>query len=170
MDKRALDAMWDHMRQKYGIYLRLLESIPEDRFDTRPVPGMRTPTQLAVHISGTVIRDIAEGIASGTIEADEEGEDGVAARLASKDQVLEFARDCWARADAAIRASGDEELAGRVANPWGIPLNGVFAAVVLNDEFTHHRGQLYAFARACGVEPPFMWSFDANAPGFGPVA
>ena len=168
MDKQWLDGMWDHMRQKYGIYLRVLDAIPADQFGDHPVSGMRTPTQMAVHTSGSIVRDIAEGVASGTITADEAGEDAVAEGLGSKADVLDFARTCWARADAAIAAVGDEHLAGGVGNPWGIPLNGAFAMVVLNDEFLHHRGQLYAYVRACGAEPPFMWGFEANPEGFQP--
>lgn len=170
MDKRSLDQVWDHMRQKYGIYLRVLEAIPADRFGGHPVSGMRTPTQMVVHTSGSIVRDIAEGVASGTIEADEDGEDGVAARLATKEDLLAFARECWTRADAAIASTGDEELKGAVGNPWGLPLDGRFAMVILNEEFLHHRGQLYAYVRACGAEPPFMWSFGENAEGFRPAA
>ena len=168
MNKQWLDGMWDHMRQKYGIYLRVLEAIPADRFGDQPVPGMRTPSQLVVHTSGSIVRDIAEGVASGTIGADEAGEDAVAQSLESKEDVLDFARTCWARADAAMAAVGDEHLAGGVNNPWGMPLNGTFAMVILNDEFLHHRGQLYAYVRACGAEPPFMWDFGNNPPGFRP--
>ena len=140
MDKQWLDGMWDHMRQKYGIYLRVLDAIPADQFGDHPVSGMRTPTQMAVHTSGSIVRDIAEGVSSGTITADEAGEDAVA----------------------------DEHLAGGVGNPWGIPLNSAFAMVVLNDEFLHHRGQLYAYVRAGGAEPPCMWGFEANPAGFQP--
>ena len=60
MNKTVLDQMWDQFRQKYGVYLRLLDLIPADRYATHPVSGMRTPAELAVHISGTVVRDIAE--------------------------------------------------------------------------------------------------------------
>ena len=168
MDRQWLDGMWDHMRKKYGVYLRVLESIPADRFADHPVSGMRTPTQLAVHTSGSIVRDIAEGVASGSIAADEAGEDAVAESLKSKEDVLGFARTCWARADAAIAETGDEQLAGGVDNPWGMPLNGTFAMVILNEEFLHHRGQLYAYVRACGAEPPFMWGFQDNADGFQP--
>ena len=168
MNKAWLDGMWDHMRKKYGIYLRVLEAIPADRFRDHPVSGMRTPSQMVVHTSGSIVRDIAEGVASGTIAADEAGEDVVAESLESKEGVLAFARTCWARADAAMAAVGDEELAGGVDNPWGMPLNGTFAMVILNDEFLHHRGQLYAYVRACGGEPPFMWGFEGNAEGFRP--
>ncbi len=170
MNKQWLEGMWDHMRQKYGIYLRVLEAIPADQFAAQPVADMRTPAQLVVHTSGSIVRDIAEGVASGAIVADESGEDAVAEGLKSKEEVLEFARTCWSRADAAISAAGDEELAGGVNNPWGMELNGIFAMVILNDEFLHHRGQLYAYVRACGAEPPFMWGFGENADGFKPGA
>ena len=168
MNKQWLDGMWDHMRQKYGIYLRVLEAIPADQFAGQPVADMRTPAQLVVHTSGSILRDIAEGVASGTIVADEKGEDAVAAELKSKEDVLEFARTCWNRADAAIAAAGDAELTGGVNNPWGMELTGTFAMVALNDEFLHHRGQLYAYARACGAEPPFMWGFADNPDGGQP--
>ena len=168
MNKQWLDGMWDHMRQKYGIYLRVLEAIPADQFGGHPVTGMRTPTQMVVHTSGSIVRDIAEGVASGSIAADEVGEDGVAETLGSKGAVLDYARACWARADAAVASVGDEQLAGEVKNPWGMEFNGVFSMVILNEEFMHHRGQLYAYVRACGGEPPFMWGFGENTEGFQP--
>jgi uncharacterized damage-inducible protein DinB len=168
MNKHWLDQMWNHMRHKYGIYLRVLEAIPADQFGAHPVAGMRTPTQMVVHTSGSILRDIAEGVATGTIAAEEAGEDAVAATLTSKEGVLDFARECWTRADAAIATVGDEQLSGEVKNPWGMPLDGVFAMVILNEEFLHHRGQLYAYVRACGAEPPFLWGFGDNPDGFQP--
>ena len=169
MNRQWLDGMWDHTRKKYGIYLRALDAIPADRFHTPPIEGMRSPSQLVVHTSGSIVRDIAEGVASGTIGADEGSESEVAASLADKAAVMAYARDCWNRADAAIAKVGDAQLEGPVANPWGMALNGTFAMVILGDEFMHHRGQLFAYVRACGAEPPFMWGFDANEPEFRPA-
>ncbi|MBT8337581.1 MAG: DinB family protein [Gemmatimonadetes bacterium] len=168
MNRQWLDGMWDHMRQKYGIYLRVLDAIPADQFHQNPIADMRTPAQLVVHTSGSILRDIAEGVASGTIGADEGGEDTVASGLTTKDDVIAFARDCWARADAAIAKVGDEQLSGGVENPWGMQLNGTFAMVILNEELLHHRGQLFAYVRACGAEPPFLWGFGDNPEGFRP--
>jgi uncharacterized damage-inducible protein DinB len=34
---------------------------------------------------------------------------------------------------------------------------------ILNDEFLHHYGQLYTYARLCGAEPPFLWGFAESA-------
>ncbi len=169
MNRQWLDGLWDHTRSKYGMYLRVIDAIPADRFHDHPIPGMRTPAELVVHTSGSIVREIAEGVASGRIDADAAGESEVASGLATKEAVMNFARECWKRADAAIANVGDAQLAGPVENNWGIPLNGTFAMVVLGDEFMHHRGQLFAYVRACGAEPPFMWGFEENEPEFRPA-
>jgi len=170
MDKATLDQMWDQFRQKYGVYLRLLEAIPEDRFATHPVAGMRTPAELAVHVSSTVVRDIAEGVAKGEITVDEAAEGKTAVELGSKAAVIAFARQCFERADAAVKRIGDAELAAMVPTPWHSVWPGWWAFHVLSDEFMHHRGQLYCFARASGSEPPFMWGYADNEAEFRPAA
>jgi DinB superfamily len=170
MDKATLEQMWDQFRQKYGVYLRLLEAIPENRYTTVAVPGMRPPAELSVHISGTVVRDIAEGVAKGEITADEAGEASTAERLGSKAALIAFARECFERADAAVKRIGDAELAAMVPTPWKSVWPGSVAFHVLSDEFMHHRGQLYCYARACGVEPPFMWGYADNDAEFRPAA
>ncbi len=170
MNKQALDQMWDQFRQKYGVYLRVLETIPADRYSTHPVPGMRTPAELAVHISSTCVRDIAEGVAKGRITVDEAGEDKTAAGLGNKQALIAFARECFDRANAAVGRIGDAELAAMVPTPWGSSWPGAVAFHIMNDEFVHHRGQLTAFIRVCGAEPPFMWGYAENAAEFKPRA
>jgi uncharacterized damage-inducible protein DinB len=168
VNKPALDQMWDQFRQKYGVYLRVLEAIPPDRYPTHPVPGMRTPAELAVHISSTCVRDIAEGVAKGRITVDEGSEDKLAAELGNKAALIAFARDCFDRANAAVARIGDAQLAAMVPTPWGSAWPGAVAFHVMNDEFVHHRGQLTAFVRVCGGEPPFMWGYADNAPEYQP--
>lgn len=169
MDRAAFGMMWDQVRQKYGVYVRLLEAIPGDRFHDHPIAGMRTPAQLVAHVSGSIIRDIAQGVARGEITANEAGEDQVAAGLATKEDVLRFAGDCWKQADQAVAEIGDAELAAMVPTPWNMEFPGAVAFHVMNDEFVHHRGQLYAFCRALGGEPPFMWSYAENAVEYRPA-
>ena len=168
MDKQTLDQMWDNMRQKYGIYLRLLEVIPENRFHANPVQGMRTPTELVVHTSGSVVRNTAQGVAKGEITAVELSEDSIASGLATKTDVISFAGVCWNDADAAVASIGDAELGAMVPTPWDVTLPGWIHFNILSDEFLHHRGQLYTYARVCGSEPPFLWSFRDNSPAFRP--
>jgi len=168
VNKQTLDQVWDQFRQKYGIYLRALEALPADRFHTHPVPGMRTPADLMTHISGTVVRDIAEGVAKGAITAQESEEARLAAELGSKPALVAFARECFERANAAVTRIGDAQLAAMVPTPWGSSWPGAVAFHIMNDEFVHHRGQLWVFLRACGVEPPFIWGYGENEAAFQP--
>ena len=169
MNKSALDTTWNQMRQKYGIYLRLLESLPDDNISEHVIPGMRTAAELVAHTSGGIVRGFAQGVARGEIEAGPPVEE-IAAGIQSKNDLLAFARECWQDADAAIATVGDDELTRMVKTPWNFEFRGGNAMHTMNDEFVHHRGQLYAFARACGAEPPFVWSYGENGPGFGPEA
>jgi uncharacterized damage-inducible protein DinB len=156
------------MRLKYGMYLRVLDALPEDAFHAPAIPGMRTPAELVVHTSGAIVRDVVEGVASGEIVSGDPDEKTAAESLATKAEVLDFARECWERAAAAAGKITDEKLTAPVRNSWGLPVDGTFAMVVVNDEFLHHRGQLFAYARARGIEPPFMWGFQDNPEGFRP--
>jgi uncharacterized damage-inducible protein DinB len=165
MNQTMLESMWDAFRQKYGVFLRLLEAIPADRYASHPIPGMRTPAELAVHIS-SVVRDFAEGVATGQIRSHEEA-DQEAAQLGGKPAIMAFAVQCFEQASEAVARIGDAELSARVTTPWG-NWPGWLAIQILSDEFLHHRGQLTAYARACGVEPPFIWDFEGNAAEYRP--
>jgi uncharacterized damage-inducible protein DinB len=168
VNQQAFNQYWDHFRQKYGVYLRTLEAIPADRYYTNPVPGMRSPAELAVHISGSIVRDITEGVAKGQITANESSEEKVARDLGNKSALIAFAKESFDRANAAAARIGDAELAASVPTPWKSSWPGAVAFRIMNDEFVHHRGQLTAFIRLCGGEPPFMWGFADNAPEYRP--
>jgi uncharacterized damage-inducible protein DinB len=90
--------------------------------------------------------------------------------LKTKADLIAFARKCWDQANAAVAGIGDAQLQAMVPTPWGMTFPGWVGFNILNDEFLHHRGQLYAYARLCGVEPPFIWGFKDNAPEFRPKA
>ncbi len=167
MDKQTLERRWDVLRQHYGIYVRVLEAIPENRLQEAIVPGMRSVAALVTHTSGGIVRDIAKGIASGAIEHGDKEAD-VAPALSSTKKALDYARECWQAADAAIDSVGDEELRAQVKTPWNMTFSGSTAFNLMSDEFLHHRGQLYVYARLAGGAPPFLWSFDKNAPDFAP--
>lgn len=167
MNKQALDRFWDQFRQKYGVYLRLLEAIPADGYRSLPVPGMRSAAELAIHVSGTCVRDIAKGVAAGRVTAEEGAEAGLANEL-DKAGVIAFARQCFGEADVAVGRIGDAELGAMVATPWQSNWPGWVGFSVMNDEFMHHRGQLYVYARLFGVAPPSMYSYGENAAEFRP--
>ena len=168
MQNPSVTRSWSELRPRYGVYLRLLEGIPDDTFGRAPIPNMRTPAELAVHVSGTVVRDIVQGIARGEIRSGDPSEAATVASLSSKDAVLAFCTECWEQADAAAAGIGTAELAAIVRSTWEMKLTGEGWMKVMLDEFIHHRGQLFAYSRALAVPPPSMWRFDQNDPAFRP--
>jgi uncharacterized damage-inducible protein DinB len=163
--KTTFDAMWDQVRQRYGVFLRVAEIIPEAQLQTHPIPGMRTPAELIAHVSSGVVRSIMQGIAVGTVKG--EDETVIAKGFKSGKDVLSFARKCWQDADSAARRVTEEQL-GSMVSAWGSSMPASALVHILSDEVVHHRGQLYAYARILGAEPPFVWSHTDNAVEFAP--
>ena len=170
MNKQEKERAWDQFRQKYGIYLRLLEAFPEQQYHTHPIPGLRTFAEQVTHMSGTIVRDIAQGIAKGEITAVEGAEPKAAAALTSKSAMMSYAKQCWIEANAAVATIGDAQLSATVPTPWHMTFPGWVGFNIMSDEFLHHRGQLVAYARMCGVQPPVIWGFGDNAPEFRPAS
>ena len=168
LNKQGLTAMWDMMRQKHGITLRLIEALPEDKLQTRPIPSMRTPAELIVHMYDIAVKAIPEGLARGKVTESESAEKATAAGLKTRHDVIAFVNDCWKAGDKAVAATTDQNLAAMVPTPWGMSMPGFALCGVVGDEYLHHRGQLYAYSRAFGVEPPMMWDFANNAEAYRP--
>jgi uncharacterized damage-inducible protein DinB len=163
--KTTFDAIWDQLRQKYGVYLRLIETLPEAQLQTKPIPGMRSPAELVAHLSSGIVRALMKGIAEGTVRT--EDETAIALRFEDKKDVLDLARDCWKEADTIAHQVTEEQLNSMV-NAWGSRMPASYLVSILADELVHHRGQLYVYARVLGAEPPAVWSHTDNAIEFAP--
>lgn len=166
MMKQGLTMMWDHLRQANGIALRLVASLPADKLDARPVAKMRTPKELLVHLYGSSMLSLAEGALSGEVR--EYDEKAALAKIKTRDDLVRYCTDCWKASDRAIAAVTDANLGAQVKTPWGSSMPGFVCASAINDEFFHHRGQLYTYLRAFGQEVPEMWDFEHNAPEYRP--
>jgi precorrin-2 methylase len=91
--KTTFDRIWDQVRQRYGVYLRLIETLPEAQLQTNPIPGMRSPAELVAHLSSGVVRGIMQGIAVGTVRPEDES--AIALGFEDKKDVIRLARECW---------------------------------------------------------------------------
>ena len=167
MNKAQLGKLWEHFRTVNGITLRAIEEVPADKIDTRPCKDMRTPKELVVHMYNAM-RTVADGTARGEIKWSDEEDKNAGQGIRSHAELLRFAQDSWKATDGSIRSLTDEKLAGLVKTPWGESSPGSVCVQIIYDEHLHHRGQLYAFLRQLGVEPPLMWDFEHNAPEFQP--
>ena len=167
MNQAILGYMWEEFRLINGITLRAVQAIPKEKIDARPIPGMRSPKELVAHMA-TMMRDVTVGATRGAITSDEGGDSG--ARIQTHDELVRYLQDCWKDADRAARSLTDAQLQAMVKTPWGMDFPGHACVAIVYDEHLHHRGQLYAFLRALGVEPPFMWDFENSAPEYQPRA
>ena len=163
MKKSTVDLMWDMMRLRHGIGLRCVEALPADQLDARPVRDMRTPRELVVHMY-SYVRAATQGIVSGTLTSEEAAE---LATVKNKQDLVSFADACWQDADAAVAKFTDAQLASSVKVPWGEMKAGDVLGSV-QEEYLHHRGQLYAFLRQLGVAPPVNYDFEGSAPAYQP--
>jgi uncharacterized damage-inducible protein DinB len=167
MNKAQVAGMWDHMRKINGITMRVVAAIPKGKRDSHPEQDMRTPQELVVHLY-TMLRYMAEGAKQGEITTWDEMEAPAGAKIQSQEDLLQYASECWNAADAAIQKLTDADCTAMVKTPWGVSYPGYACVQIIYDEHLHHRGQLYAYLRAMGVEPPFLWDFEHNAPEFRP--
>jgi uncharacterized damage-inducible protein DinB len=129
---------------------------------------MRTPKELLVHMYGMLVKNIPVGIAKGNIEGLDEAP--IVASLKTKEDVLRYCRDCWQAGDTSTQSITDAQLQAIVTTPWNKSFPGWVAGSVISDEYMHHRGQLYAYARALGLDVPMVWDFAGNEADFRPKA
>ena len=169
MDKAQLAKWWDHFRTVNGITLRAIKAVPSDKIDSKPCKDMRTPKELIVHMY-TGMKATADGITKGEIVYGDETDKAAAAGIKSHDELLKYATESWNATDRSVRSLNDDKISAMVKTPWGESFPGAVCLQIIGDEHLHHRGQLYAYLRQFGVEPPFLWDFEHNAPEFQPKA
>lgn len=160
--------LWEGFRLANGITLRVLDAIPADKIDAHPIPNMRTPKELVIHMAETM-RGCATGAVQGTITDYEKSEAEKVAATKTKEEMIAALRSAWNEADAAVRSMTEAQAIANVETPWGFRPWGWLCVQIIVDEHLHHRGQLYAYLRALGAtEVPFMWDFANSAPEFRP--
>lgn len=166
MNSKLSLELWDRLRILNGIALRCVEALPADSLDQHPVPNMRTPKELAVHLYGTIIEGMGAGIPKGEIPSFDEA--AACASIHTRDELVNWCRERWTTADRGMRTITDEQASGSVKTPWGFDAPGYKMLFGLYDELLHHRGQMYVYLRALGAVPPMNFDFENNAPEFQP--
>ena len=167
MNLAYIKTLWEDLRLVNGVTLRVIEALPSDSIDTRPIRDMRTPKELVTHMA-EAMRAIAVGMTKGSIEDFEKREPEVCASLTTREDLVRAMHSAWSEANAAVQSLTEAQAAGKVETPWNFTPPGWMCAQIIFDEHLHHRGQLYVYLRALGVEPPNMWDFGKSVPDFQP--
>jgi uncharacterized damage-inducible protein DinB len=138
--------------------LALARAIPEDKYNWRPAPGVRSFAEVLLHISFG--NQLLLGIAMNQPAA-ADLEKQINANAAAENQTLDKARiiETLSASFAAVRKPLETARAGQLAHDeefFGKPTTrrGVFT--ILDTHLAEHMGQLIAYARMNGITPP--WS------------
>ena len=165
MHKAMAEGTWQSLRLHVGVTLRALEMIPEDKLDSHPVSDMRTPKELAIH-AFAYMRGIPAGIAKGNLVPEDCAEP--VDQIKTKADLLKWCKESFEVGTAGFEKLTEEQITSMPETYFGKPFPGWVLVSIVYDEHLHHRGQLYVYMRALGIEPPFLWSFDESAAEFQP--
>jgi uncharacterized damage-inducible protein DinB len=137
--------------------IALAKAIPEEKFDWRPAPGVRSIREVCLHIAygNKLLLDISNGLKGDALfkqikdQVEREG-----AGLA-KDQVVQAMVESFKRAREALESASAGSLS-RDVDFFGNATTRRAVLAMLDTHISEHLGQLIAYARMNGVVPP--WS------------
>ena len=158
-----IDALLPEFDHEMTVTRRLLERVPEDKFDWRPHAKSTSLGDLATHIAniawwGEVTLDKSEFDLAGG---------GRAQRASSRDDLLSTFDRNVAATRAILARKSDAELMERWSLKNGaktffaMPKAAVWRSFVMN-HIIHHRAQLSVYLRLCDVPLPSIYGPTAD--------
>jgi uncharacterized damage-inducible protein DinB len=131
--------------------VQLAEAIPQDKFTWRPATGVRSVSEVFLHVAGSNDYMLtAVGVPSAT-----QGENDLEHSTTDRAQVIAKLRESIAHVQAAIRAMPDANL-DKATTLFGMNMSYRGVCLLLQSHEHEHLGQMIAYARSNGVVPP--WS------------
>jgi len=158
------DAFLPEFDHEVGTTRKLLERVPEDKWDWTPHEKSMKLGRLACHVAE--LTQFATSIAKSDSMDFAKGE-YIVIDAAGRAQLLEAFDQAAAGARAAIAGSSDEDL----MKPWSLLMNGkplmtmskagVLRTAMLN-HLIHHRGQLSVYLRLTNTPVPSIYGPSAD--------
>ncbi len=129
----------------------LAKAIPEDKYSWRPAEGVRSISEVLMHIaSGNYFLLMNMGIAPpSTIDMMS------MEKVNGKDKVLDALQASFKHIQDNLLSFKDSQMPEKVKFPWA-EMTRHAACFLLIDHTGEHKGQLIAYARSNGIVPP--WS------------
>lgn len=140
-----------HLQGHRNLTRRVLDAFPESDFFTFSIGGMRTPAQLAGELL-SITAPALEAITNNLTENYTEPElpKTKAEFLQKWDEATTSIDNSWW--NLSIVDFGEYY---NLFNQYNSPI--IESILYFIDNEVHHRGQLYVYLRALGIEPPFFW-------------
>ena len=145
---QGYDGEWGHVSRQL---ILLAEATPEDKFTWRPVPGVRSTSEVYMHI---VTANFYLLSITGPKMPDEIKE-SIETSVTSKPEVIKWLRRSLEAVKQAHLAAKPEDMKRKVTvSKRDATVEGMYLRILVHDN--EHMGQLIAYARMSGVKPP--WS------------
>jgi uncharacterized damage-inducible protein DinB len=147
------DGEWSHVSKQL---IALAEATPADKFSWRPAPGVRSTSEVYMHIAlaNFYLLSVTGPPMPSDIATDEQA-DKMEKSVTSKADVIAFLKrslDAVKTARSQLKP-GDLERKVKIEGKQ-VTVDGMYLRILVHDN--EHMGQLIAYARMTGVVPP--WS------------
>ncbi|HZD76909.1 MAG TPA: DinB family protein [Acidobacteriaceae bacterium] len=143
------DGEWSHVSQQL---IALAEAIPADKYSWRPAPGVRSVSEIFIHVAQSNFGLLS--VTGPKMPADMASDD-LEKTVTKKADVI----DRLKRSLAAVKTAraqlkpGDLERKVKIEGKT-VTVDGMYLRIIVHDN--EHMGQLVAYARMNGIVPP--WS------------
>ncbi|MDE1175299.1 MAG: DinB family protein [Edaphobacter sp.] len=161
-DAAANEGIWHGYDGEWRYVSRLLvslaEAIPADKYSWRPEPGVRSVSEVLMHIAQSNYYLLS---VTGPKMPPELESNDVEKRIVSKPEVMAYLR----RSLEAVKAArvqlkpGDRQRKVKIYGE-AVSVDGMYLRIICHDN--EHMGQLIAYARMNGIVPP--WSAGVVLP------
>jgi uncharacterized damage-inducible protein DinB len=130
----------------------LAEAVPADKYSWRPAPGVRSVSEVYMHIVGgnSYIPGFLGVKPMAGIER------GMEKSVTDKAKIVEMLKKSMAHARSAVLATPDADLDKKVKIFGGQEASERAVIMIIGNHLHEHLGQSIAYARANGIAPP--WS------------
>lgn len=138
----------------------LAEAIPEDKYGYRPAEGVRSVSEVLMHVAADnyflpTAADVAAPAETGIKSGDYPSVQAYEGRSATRAEALAALRASFAHLRTAMQGT-DQAFLEKTLNLFGMEMTGLDLWVMTTTHLHEHLGQSIAYARANAVVPP--WS------------
>ena len=142
------DGEWKHVTSQL---IALAEATPADKFAFRPSAGVRSTSEVYMHI---VTANYGYAKMLGTPYPAGLDSKALVAGASDKTKVIQALKDSFAHMREAILAIKDSDLEKEIKTPRGqTTIRGAF--FMISGHYGEHLGQSIAYARSVGIVPPW---------------
>jgi uncharacterized damage-inducible protein DinB len=145
---QAALASWNEIGRKL---VAMAEDFPEDKYDFKPSPEVRSFAQQLLHVSASMYYFTGPAKGQGAPSSD----DPVRAQYKTKADVVAYVKKCIEDGAAVIKAKGDKGMSELVTDPESkqdVRVSDLAYGII--EHSGEHYGQLVVYYRVSGLVPP----------------